>query len=442
MNGELLSILEAIEREKGIDREVLLQAVEAALVSAAKKTVGRAAKEITVQINRQSGKISILSDGQEVPSGDFGRIAAQTAKQVIIQKIREAEREVIFNEFHGKVGDIVSGSVHRFEHGSIIIDVGRAEAILPKSERIPKEDYKQGDRVQAYVLDVQKSARGPQIILSRAHIGFLKGLFQLEVPEIFEGIVEIKSVAREPGDRSKIAVWSKNEKVDCVGSCVGMRGTRVKNIVRELHGEKIDIVRYNDDAKEYVAAALSPAQVSDIILEKEHKSAVVLVDDEQLSLAIGKRGQNVRLASKLTGWTLEIKSKTDMALAALPPVSELPGVGPVMLERLKTAGFTTVTAIAKAGVDGLVKVEGIGPKTAEKLVTAAKLMLEQAGIRRPAELVLPNPPEPVAAAPLVPDAPAAEEAVPESAPTSDEPRATPATDLGESTTPSGGSDAP
>jgi len=405
MNGPLLSIVESIEREKGIDREILLQAVEAALVSAAKKTVGKTAQEITVQIDRQSGVIAIVSDGTAIPSGDFGRIAAQTAKQVIIQKIREAEREVIYNEFAGKVGDIVSGSVHRFEHGAIIVDMGRTEAILPKAERIPREDYRQGERIQAHVLEVQKTARGPQIVLSRTHTGLVKGLFELEVPEIFEGIVEIKAVAREPGDRSKIAVWSKNEKVDCVGACVGMRGTRVKNIVRELRGEKIDIVRYHDDIKEYIAAALSPAQVSDARLNKAQKSALVIVDNDQLSLAIGKHGQNVRLASKLTGWNLEIKSKAELATQALPPITELPGIGPVMVERLTAAGFGTVDAIAKASAEALQQVQGVGPKTADKLLTHAKALVEKAGLR-PAELILgiskPVPPTTTAEAPAAP----------------------------------------
>ncbi|MBI4355547.1 MAG: transcription termination/antitermination protein NusA [Candidatus Omnitrophica bacterium] len=381
MNGELLAILESIEREKGIDREILIRAVETALASAAKKAVPGKEQEpeqVEVKIDRQSGKISIVADGKEVPSGEFGRIAAQTAKQVIIQKIREAERDVIFNEFQGKMGDIVTGFVHRFDKGSIIVDLGRTEAILPKSERVPHEEYKQGDRIQAYVLEVQKSPKGPQIVLSRVHIGLVKGLFEREVPEIFEGIVEIKSFAREPGDRAKIAVTSKDEKVDCLGACVGMRGTRVKNIVRELNGEKIDIVRWNEDPQVFIAEALSPAKVAETKLDRAAKRALVIVEDDQLSLAIGKRGQNVRLASKLTGWNLDIKSKSELKIEALPPISELPGVGPAMDARLKEAGFGTVDAIARATVETLTQVKGVGEKTAEKLLETARGLMPAA----------------------------------------------------------------
>ena len=383
MNGDLLAILESIEREKGIDREILIQAVEAALLSAAKKTVGNEEAEVSVEIDRKTGRIKVVSGGVELPSGDFGRIAAQTAKQVIIQKIREAERDVIFNEFQGKIGDIVNGTVHRFERGGIVVDVGRAEALLPKQERVPQEEYRQGDRVQAYVLSVQKTAKGPEIVLSRVHPGLVKGLFELEVPEIFEGIVEIRSIAREAGDRSKIAVWSKDAKVDCVGACVGMRGTRVKNIVRELHGEKIDIVRFSEDSREYVAAALSPAKIHDIQLEKEKLQALVIVDDDQLSLAIGRKGQNVRLASKLTGWHLDIASRSQLALKQLPAISTLPGVGPTMKEHLAEAGFKTIDAVAQATIETLTQTKGVGDKTAEKLIAAAQQVLKDHQINLP-----------------------------------------------------------
>ena len=246
MNGELLSILGAIERDKGIDREILIQAIEAAVATAAKKSEGVSEEtEATATLDRQTGRIVAIVAGRQVDSARLTRIAAQTAKQVIIQKIREAERDVIFTEFQGRIGDIVTGSVHRFERGDIIVEVGRAEAVLPKSERIPHEEYHQGEMVQGYVLEVRKGAKGPAIVLSRTHEGFIRGLFVLEVPEIAEGIVEIKGIAREPGDRTKIAVASKDERVDCVGACVGMRGTRVKNIVRELHGEKVDIIRWH-----------------------------------------------------------------------------------------------------------------------------------------------------------------------------------------------------
>ncbi|MBI4342431.1 MAG: transcription termination/antitermination protein NusA [Candidatus Omnitrophica bacterium] len=374
MNGELLSILSAIERDKGIDREVLIQAIEAAVATAARKSEGLDEEaEATATLDRKTGRIVALVAGREVDSARLTRIAAQTAKQVIIQKIREAERDVIFTEFQSRVGDIVTGSVHRFERGDIIVELGRAEAVLPKPERIPHEEYHQGDMVQGYVLEVRKSAKGPSIVLSRTHEGFIRGLFTLEVPEIAEGIVEVKGIAREAGDRTKIAVWSTDDKVDCVGACVGMRGTRVKNIVRELHGEKIDIIRWHEDITAFIAAALSPAKISGIELQAETKQALVMVDDDQLSLAIGKKGQNVRLASKLTGWQLEIKSKAQLA----PPSVEvtlrsLQGIGQALEQRLTGAGVTTVRQLAGMTLEQLTGIEGIGEKTAQKLLEAAQ----------------------------------------------------------------------
>ncbi|MBI3996864.1 MAG: transcription termination/antitermination protein NusA [Candidatus Omnitrophica bacterium] len=375
MNGELLSILEAIERDKGIDREILIQAIEAAVATAAKKSEGVAEEiESTAVLDRKTGRIVATVGGREVDSARLTRIAAQTAKQVIIQKIREAERDVIFTEFQGRVGDIVTGSVHRFERGDIIVELGRAEAILPKTERIPHEEYHQGDRVQGYVLEVRKSAKGPSIVLSRTHEGFIRGLFMLEVPEIAEGIVEIKGIAREAGDRTKIAVASTDDKVDCVGACVGMRGTRVKNIVRELHGEKVDIIRWHEHVKEFIAAALSPAKISEIQEQAGTKSALVIVDDDQLSLAIGKKGQNVRLASKLTGWQLEIKSKSQLSQAVVS-LSGLPGVGPAMEQRLNEAGMTTIQQLAAMTLEQLTAIKGVGEKTAQKLLESAQATL-------------------------------------------------------------------
>jgi N utilization substance protein A len=375
MNGELLSILGAIERDKGIDREILIQAIEAAVATAAKKSEGAAEEDESVAtLDRKTGRIVAVVNGREVDSARLTRIAAQAAKQVIIQKIREAERDVIFTEFQGRVGDIVTGSVHRFERGDIIVELGRAEAVLPKPERIPHEEYHQGDMVQGYVLEVRKSAKGPSIVLSRTHEGFIRGLFTLEVPEISEGIVEIKGIAREAGDRTKIAVASSDEKVDCVGACVGMRGTRVKNIVRELHGEKIDIIRWHESPKEFIAAALSPAKIVEIRESSEAKQALVVVDDDQLSLAIGKKGQNVRLASKLTGWQLEIKSKTQLT-SPVVTLRSLPGVGPAMEERLTKAGVTSVEQIAGLTAEQLTAIEGVGEKTALKLIESAKAAL-------------------------------------------------------------------
>jgi len=405
MSQELLAIIEQLEREKGIKKEVLLDAVQSALVSAARKVLDAEQEEdIKVEIDTKTGKIKAFREGKEIDSIDFGRIAASTARQVIIQKIREAEKEVIYSEFTGRVGEIVSGTVYRFEKGNIVVDLlGKAEGILPKREQSSREEFKQGQRIRAYVVEVRKDTKGPQIILSRAHPNMVKKFFELEVPEIFDGIVEIKSIARQAGERTKIAVWSKNDKVDSVGACVGMRGNRVRNIVNELGGEKIDIVRYNDDIREYAKAALSPAKISEIKLDKENLKAQVIVDDDQLSLAIGKHGQNVRLASKLIGWELDIRTKSSLAgpveaaqaglsveaaegdvpadaaeeLPAGGRLEELPGVGDKTVANLKDAGFLSLQDIAGASPEALVKVKGIGEKKAEKLINDARDLLDR-----------------------------------------------------------------
>ena len=371
MNGELLTIIDAIVRDKGIDREVLIQALETAMASAAKKGTGNETKEVAVTIDRKTGKVSVVSDGKSISSAEFSRIGAQTAKQVIMQKIREAERDVVLGEFQDKTGTIVSGTVHRFERGDIIVDLGRTEGILTKTERIPYEEYHQGDRVQAYVLEVRKGAKGAEIILSRVHEGFIRGLFALEVPEIADGTVEIKAIAREPGDRTKIAVHSKDDKVDSQGACIGMRGTRVKNIVRELHGERVDIIRWHEKIAEYIGSALAPAEIAEIQCDPATSQALVIVDEEQLSLAIGKKGQNVRLASKLTGWQLEIKSKAQLSATTLE-LRNLKGVGPAMQERLKEGGIASVEQLAASTVEALTAIKGVGDKTAEKLIETAK----------------------------------------------------------------------
>jgi len=393
-NDELLSILDFIERERGIDREVLFVSIESALVSAARKIVGKNIEDIVVTMDRQTGEIKVLAEGKEVRSNEFGRIAAQTAKQVIIQKLREAERDVIYEDFHAKVGSIVSGGVHRFERGDIIVDLGKTEGILPKNQQCPNERYKQGERLRAYLLEVKKEQRGPQVVLSRTNPGLVKKLSELEVPEILEGIVEIRGVSREPGERTKIAVSSKEEKVDAVGACVGVRGQRVKSIVSELHNERIDIVRYSEDIKDYAKSALNQEEVAGITLNREQKRLEVVVDDEQLSLAIGKHGQNVRLASRLIGWEIDVRSKSQVGKKeetekklfsadseeAVPaqesPVKEesiesLEGVGKKTISALLAAGYDTIDKIRGAKVEDLVKLDGVGEKTAEKIIKSA-----------------------------------------------------------------------
>jgi len=384
MSSELLAILDHIERERGVSREVLIQAVESAMVSAVKKAIGaKNLENIRVTIDRTDGKIKAFMDDQEIKTVDFGRIAAQTAKQVIIQKIREAEKDVIFNEFSAKVGDIVSGTVYRFDKGNIVVDLlGKAEGILPKREQSPRDDFRQGQRVRAYVLEVKKETKGPQIILSRTSPFFVKKLFELEVPEIFEGIVEVKSISREAGERTKIAVWSKDEKVDCVGACVGMRGSRVKDIVTELQGEKIDIIRWSDDLREYITASLSPAKITEIRLDKKEEKAQVIVPDDQLSLAIGKHGQNVRLASKLTSWELDIRTRQEIVqekeeAKKTRAQMTLDGVGEKVLDALIDAGFDSLEKIKDASVDRLTQIKGIGAKKAEKIIEAAKERLSK-----------------------------------------------------------------
>lgn len=393
-----MAVLEHMEREKGIKKDILIEAVESALVSAVKKIIEvKPGVEVKVSLDRETGKIKAFAGDEEIKSEGFGRIAASTAKQVIIQKIREAEKDVVFNEFSNKAGEIVSGTVYRFEKGNIIVDLmGKAEGILPKSEQIPQEEFRQGQRVSAYLCEVKKEARGPQIILSRAHPNFVKKLFELEVPEIYEGVVEIRAISRAPGERTKIAVWSKDDKVDSVGSCVGMRGVRVKNIVTELHGERIDIVRYSEDAHTYIGAALSPAEISEIKLDKENKKALVVVNQDQLSLAIGKHGQNVRLASKLLGWDLDIRTKDQIsqqeaqAKAPEEPAEEakeeagekavslegLSGVGEKTGKALVEAGFSDLKAIAGADVESLTEIKGIGKLKAKKLIAEAKKLIK------------------------------------------------------------------
>ncbi len=386
MSRELLAIIEQMEREKGIKKEVLIEAVESALLSAVRKVIDVGTNdELKVVLDRDTGKIKAFKNGEEVTSIDFGRIAASTARQVIIQKIREAEKDVVFNDFQSKLGEIISGIVYRIDKGNIIVDLlGKAEGIILKRDQSPKEEFKQGQRIRAYLAEVKKDTKGPQIILSRAHPNMVKKLFELEVPEIFEGIVEIKAIARLAGERTKISVCSKNDKVDSVGACVGMRGNRVRNIVNEMQGEKIDIVRDNEDIKEYIKASLSPAKLSEIKLDKNNSKAEVIVADDQLSLCIGKHGQNVRLASKLIGWDLDIRTKAALSLdnekkdkdAQEPSLGvsleELSSVGEKIQNSLQEAGLNTVEDILKTDIKDLLKIKGLGQKKVEKLIEEAR----------------------------------------------------------------------
>lgn len=387
MNSEIISVLDHIERERGIKREILVEAIESAILSAARKSFPDKIAQLSVKMDLKTAEIKVMDGENEITSPNFGRIAAQTAKQIIIQKIREAERDVIYGEFLAKVNTITNGTIHRFEKGNIIIDLDKTEALLPKKEQSSKENYKIGERIRAFIVSVERTTRGPQIILSRTHPGLVKRLFELEVPEIYEGIVEIKGVSREAGDRSKIAVFSKDEKVDCVGACVGMRGSRVKNIVRELQGEKLDIVRWSELPKEFIEASLSPAKVDEIKLDKENKRALVIVPDDQLSLAIGKKGQNVRLTAKLTGWDIDIKSISQIAAQKPVSLEELEGIGKKSMSLLVKGGFDSVQKLANAQAEELTQIKGIGEKVAAKAVEIARAFMETRKLQDKAEEV-------------------------------------------------------
>jgi len=321
MNFELMEALRVIEREKGINFEILLEALANALVTAYKR-MPNAAEEALVEIDAESGEIrvvaqeldedgSVVREWDDTPT-DFGRIAAQTAKQVILQRIREAEREMKYEEYAGREGDIVTGIIQQSDHRYTLLDLGKVEALLPQAEQVPYERYEHGARLKAYIVEVRRTSKGPQIVVSRTHPGLILRLFQLEVPEIVEGVVEIKAIAREPGHRTKIAVAANDTNVDPVGACVGARGSRVRMVVNELRGEKVDIVPYSPDPAEFVMKALSPAKVKEVRIVPETGTAEVVVPDYQLSVAIGKEGQNARLAARLTGWRVDIKSESQL----------------------------------------------------------------------------------------------------------------------------------
>jgi N utilization substance protein A len=407
MLPDLNRVIEQVSKEKGIDRQIIVDALEQAMLSAAKRTFGLE-KNIEAKFNPEVGEVELfeirrvvtviedaqnevlldearskLDPGAEVgdellaklPAEKFGRIAAQAAKQNIIQRVRDAERESIYKEFRTRKGELATGTVQRFEKKNLIVNLGRADAILPEKEQIPRERYRQGDRIRAYICDVELSSKGPQIVLSRTHPGLLIELFRQEVPEIYEGIVEVKGAAREPGGRAKFAVMSHDREVDPVGACVGMRGTRVQAVVQELRNEKIDIVEWMNDPAEYVCRALAPAKVSKIIMDEDEHAMEVIVPDDQLSLAIGKKGQNVRLASRLTGWRLDVRSESDAedeSRRARASLTAIPGVGDATAELLYQSGFKSAHELAASGEEGVAEIDGIGPERAPAILAAAR----------------------------------------------------------------------
>lgn len=409
MNNELLSIISYLERDRGVNREIIIQAIESAIQQAARKSL-EVSNDLRVEIDRKSLAIKafdtvVVSDEDtglgflsvrkaralkpdakagetiemEIPPAKLGRIAAQTARQMILQKIREAERKNVYDEYKDRIGDIVSGTIRQISHRDLIIDLGKTEAILPAKERIPTEEYNVGDRIRAYVFRVQSGANGPAVVLSRACPEFVKTLFRLEVSEIADGIVEVMGVARDPGFRSKIAVKTLDEKVDPVGACVGLRGVRVRNIVRELNGEKIDIVRWSDDIKQYVTQALAPARLEGIAIDPDEQRTVhVTVAPDQLSLAIGKRGQNVRLTSKLTGWRVDIQKSGESVTfeeqreTAIEELAEVLDISEETASTLVANGFLTTDGIIEAEIPYLQEVTGLDEQTVRKIWAAAQ----------------------------------------------------------------------
>jgi len=405
MITDLKRMIEHVSREKGVEKDVLIQALEEAVKAAAKKTFG-AERDIEVSFNDELGEIEVFefkdvvsevtdehlqvsledareldpeselgdSLGMKMDMGAFGRIAAQSAKQVIMQRLKEAERDIVFDDFKDRKGEIINGIVQRFDKGSIIVNLGRTEAELPGREQIPRESYRQGDRIRAYILDVKQFSRGPQIILSRTHPNFLSALFETEVPEISEGIVQIVQVAREPGSRAKIAVSSKESDVDPVGACVGVKGSRVQAVVQELRGEKIDIVTWDPDPAKFICNALAPAEIVRVIMDETNQSMEVVVPDDQLSLAIGKRGQNVRLASRLTGWKLDVTSETHYNEALKENYMSLisvEGVGEKLAGNLFEEGFRSARDLAEATVEELMSIGDMSAEDAQAIIESA-----------------------------------------------------------------------
>ena len=410
MAFDMVEAMTMIAREKNIDFDAVVETLEASLLAAAKKKypftdnihfkfdrksnelLMMATKRVVDTVNEPFVEISV-KDAKEIDGaaelgdevdiyinyeGEFGRSAIASAKQILIQKVREKERDRIYEEYIDKVGTLASGVVQQVDKGNVIVNLGRGEALMPLKEQIPREKFRQGDRLRALIIDVQKATRGPQIILSRVNNEFVRLLFAIEVPEIFEKVIEIRSIAREPGERTKVAVFSSDERIDPVGACVGIKGVRVQSIVRELNNERIDIVPYSSNAETFVTRALAPATVVRIDVDETERKMTVVVDEDKLSLAIGRNGQNARLASKLTTWKINIMSNVEYDKAKhkeaelLVPVGQLEGVGAKLEERLNTANISTVQKLADSSVEALTKVEGLGQKTAETLIERAK----------------------------------------------------------------------
>lgn len=381
--GEVLRIVDAIHRDKNIDKEVVFEGIEAALVSAAKKHYGEE-ELIEVRIDRQSGAISAFHNGEPLDSEEtVGRIGAQTAKQVMIQKIREAERDALFEEYNEQQGEMVSGIIHRYEGGAATVALSNVEALLPRSEQIPGETHHVNERVRATVFEVRKSGSRVKIILSRTRPQLVQRLFEQEIPEIIDGVIEVRAIAREPGYRSKVAVSSSDARVDCVGACVGVRGNRIKNIVDELGGERIDIVRWDDNLEVLIPNSLQPAEVEQVILCRMLGRAIVLVREDQLSLAIGRRGQNVRLASKLSGWDIEIMTQDELAESidrAVPGFSGLEGVEVELAERLVEEGFLSYDDLSIIEPESLMEMGDLSEEAVDKIVSQAEVRAEEAEV--------------------------------------------------------------
>lgn len=381
MSVELIRLVETIQREKNVDKHLLLDAIKSALTTAARKHYPDVEPElIQVDINPENGDIITLKDGERVEAAEFGRIAAQTAKQVIIQKIREAERDSQFSEFHEREGELISGTVQRIEGGVVMVNMGKTDGMLPKSEQIPGESFDIGKPVRAVITEVKKAGQRVKIVLSRRNPKFVERLFEREIPEIAEGVISIKNVAREAGFRSKVAVTSLDNKIDAVGACVGVRGTRIKNIVDELGGERIDIVRWNESLQVLIPNALQPAEIEEVMLCHLLGRAVVLVRDDQLSLAIGRKGQNVRLATKLVNWDIEIRTAEELDSdieKAVAAFLKIPGVDVDLAERLVEQGILGYDDLSVMEVDSLVAtIEGLTFEMAQELVNTAEALSE------------------------------------------------------------------